>query len=126
MALTPNLPDLSPELEGAAAATVGPLADLPDPGVIRLTGHASTVTAEALRAELVLAADSAASTAIDASELLSVGQAVLQLLIAAREDALQHDHPFDFTGASAAFSERVIGCQLAEVIGLSAGKEMSL
>ncbi|WP_404367779.1 STAS domain-containing protein [Sphingomonas sp. MMS24-J45] len=126
MTLTPNPPDLLPELEEPAATVVVPLADVTDPGVIRLTGHGATVTAEALRAELVLAADTAASTSIDASELLSVGQAVLQLLIAAREDALQNDHPFEFIGASAAFSERVIGCQLAEVIGLSAGKEMSL
>ena len=99
---------------------------VPEPGVIRLTGHGSTVTAEDLRAELVLAADSGSMTSIDASELLSVGQAVLQLLIAARQDAALHNHPFHFTGASAAFAERVVGCQLAESIGLDAGKEGSL
>lgn len=120
MTLTPNPPEASePQLEPVAVADSVP-------GVIKLTGHATTVTAEGLRAELVLAAEGAATTAIDASELLSVGQAVLQLLIAAREDAVQHDHPFHFTGASAAFSERVLGCQLAESIGLTAGKEVSL
>jgi anti-anti-sigma regulatory factor len=113
MTLTLNPPDTSPESEA-------------DPGVIRLTGHGTTVTAGDLRAELVHAADCAPATAIDASDLLSVGQAVLQLLIAAREDAVRNDHPFHFTGASAAFSERVLGCQLAESIGLSAGKEVSL
>lgn len=106
--------------------TLNPPDTAPEPGVIRLTGHAATVTAEHLHAELVRAADGAATTAIDASELLSVGQAVLQLLIAAREDAVQHDHPFHFTAASAAFSDRVRDCQLAESIGLQAGKEISL
>ena len=126
MTLTPNPPDLAIATDGTEAAAVVPSMAATDPGTIVLTGHATTVTAEAIRAELMLAADCASATAIDASELLSVGQAVLQLLIAAREDALQNDHLFHFTGASAAFSERVVGCQLAEAIGLEAGKEVSL
>lgn len=123
MTLTLNPPDTSPEPELPAGPVTAVAAE---PGMIRLTGHGTTVTAGELCAELVLAADSAPTTAIDASELLSVGQAVLQLLIAAREDAVQNDHPFHFTGVSAAFSERVLGCQLAESIGLVAGKEISL
>lgn len=113
MTLTLNQPDPLPEADA-------------DPGMIRLTGHGTTVTAENLRTGLVLAADCAEATEIDASEMLSVGQAVLQLLIAARNDAVLRDHPFHFTGASAAFSERVIGCRLAESIGLRAGKDISL
>ncbi|CAN5518821.1 hypothetical protein BH10PSE14_BH10PSE14_24100 [soil metagenome] len=96
-----------------------------DPGVIRLVGHGSTVTAEDLRTQLVLASDLAESTAIDASETLSVGQAVLQLLIAARHEAGLRNQPFHFTGASVAFSDRVQGCQLADAIGLETGKDIS-
>lgn len=92
------------------------------PGVIRLTGHGTTVTAEDLRSELVLASD-CAGTAIDASEMHSVGQAVLQVLVAARNDALLHAQPFHFTATSDAFAERVNRCQLAESIGMDAGKE---
>ena len=97
----------------------------PDLGTVRLTGHGSTVTAEELRTRLVLASDFAESTAIDASEMLSVGQAVLQLLIAARREAEPRNQRFAFTGASAAFSERVRGCQLADAIGLETGKDVS-
>ncbi len=92
------------------------------PGVIRLTGHGTTVTADDLRTELVLASD-CAGTAIDASEMQSVGQAVLQVLVAARNDALLHAQPFHFTATSDAFAERVTCCQLAESIGMDAGKE---
>jgi len=97
--------------------------DNADLGVIRLEGHATTVTAEDLRTQLVLASESEHGTAIDASELLSVGQAVLQLLIAARTEATAAKRPFQFTGASAAFSERVLGCQLADAIGLESEKD---
>jgi len=92
------------------------------PGVIRLTGHGTTVTAEDLRTDLVLASD-CAGTAIDASEMQSVGQAVLQVLVAARNDALLHAQPFHFTATSDAFAERVTRCQLIESIGMDAGKE---
>jgi len=99
----------------------------PDPavdmGVVALTGHATTVTAEDLRARLVAASDHADATHIDASELLSVGQAVLQLLIAARTEASARNRPFGFTAASVAFSERVTSCLLADAIGLAAGKD---
>jgi anti-anti-sigma regulatory factor len=98
----------------------------PDLGTIRLIGHGSTTTAEDLRTQLVLASDAAEATTIDASEMLSVGQAVLQLLIAARHEAGLRNHRFHYTGASAAFSERVHGCQLANAIGLEIGKDVSL
>jgi anti-anti-sigma regulatory factor len=102
----------------------------PDPasdlGTIRLIGHGSTVTAEDLRTQLVVASDFAEATAIDASESLSVGQAVLQLLIAARHEAGLRNHSLYFTAASVAFSERVQGCQLADAIGLETGKDVSL
>ncbi len=97
-----------------------------DPGTITLIGHGSTVTAEELRSRLVAASDAAEGTAIDASELLSVGQAVLQLLIAARQEADLRNQRFHFTGASTEFSERVQGCQLADAIGLEIRKDVSL
>lgn len=98
----------------------------PGPGTICLAGHGTTVTAQDLRMRLVAASDLEKATAIDASELLSVGQAVLQLLIAAKRDAEKHDRRLNYTGASAAFSERVEGCQLANAIGLKTGKDVSL
>ncbi len=96
-----------------------------DFGVIRLQGHGTTVVADDLRTQLVMAADFSPTTAIDATEALSVGQAVLQLLIAARRDANERDHDFHFVGVSEAFSERVVNCQLATEIGMDAGKDIS-
>jgi len=92
------------------------------PDVIRLTGHGTTETAEDLRGELLLASN-CAGTAIDASEMYSVGQAVLQVLVAARNDALLHDRPFHFTATSDAFADRVTCCLLAELIGTDARRE---
>lgn len=97
----------------------------PDFGAIRLTGHGTTVTAEDLRTQLVVAFDLCNATTIDASESLSVGQAVLQLLIAARNEATAIARDFSFVGASAAFSDRVMSCQLADAIGLEIAKDIS-
>lgn len=119
-AFTP--PPLDAVLTNAAPAPV-PALDL---GTISLDGHGATVTAEDLRNQLIMAADHAMATEIDASGTLSVGQAVLQLLIAARAEAAQRDHDFIYTGASAAFRDRVVGCRLADAIGLEIGKDTSL
>lgn len=97
----------------------------PDFGAIRLVGHGTTVTAENLRTQLVVAFDLCDSTVIDTSESLSVGQAVLQLLIAARNEAKQHGHDFRFVATGAIFSERVNSYQLAEAIGLEIVKDIS-
>ena len=109
-------------LTNAAPAAVSGL----DLGSIYLGGHGATVTAEDLRNQLIMAADHAMATEIDASGALSVGQAVLQLLIAARTEAAERDHDFLYTGASAAFRDRVVACQLADAIGLEIGKDISL
>jgi anti-anti-sigma regulatory factor len=90
--------------------------------VIRLTGHGTTATAEDLRSELVLAIGGA-GTVIDASEMHSVGQAVLQVLVAARNDALLHGRSFHFATTSDAFAERATRCQLTDLIGMDTGKE---
>lgn len=99
---------------------------VPNFGNIRLHGHVTTVAAEDLRNQLIMAADHSVSTAIDATDVLSIGQAALQLLIAAKREATERDHDLHYTGASAAFRERVDTCQLADAIGLETGKDDSL
>lgn len=87
-------------------------------GVVSLACHATTHTAEDLHVRLVLAADGGGAIEIDASGVESVGQAVLQLLVAARAEAIRAAQPFAITRPSAAFVERVTACCLAEAIGL--------
>jgi anti-anti-sigma regulatory factor len=85
---------------------------------LKLPAHCVTTTAEALRAGLVLACD-AGAIEIDASEVESLGQAVLQLLVAACAEAV----PFTIANPSPAFVERVVACRLGGAIGLTAGEE---
>lgn len=80
-----------------------------------LPTHASTVTAEDLRDRLVAAAG---AIEIDAGEVESVGQAVLQLLLAARNEAAATDRPFVIVNPSRAFVDRVRACGLAASLGL--------
>ena len=56
-------------------------------GPIRLPVHNSTVAAEDLRVRLVIAADFESRVEVDASQVESIGQAVLQLLIATKAEA---------------------------------------
>lgn len=95
------------------------------PDAVHLSGHATTVTAVDLRNQLVVASDASDTTMIDASEVLSVGQAVLQLLIAAHNEVNLGTQTLSYVGASAAFSERVVSCQLADAIGLEIEKDIS-
>ena len=100
---------------------------LPDaePGLddrsLRLPAHGTTVTAEDLRVRLVLAADLDDTIEIDASEVESVGQAVLQLLVAARAEAASNGQLFRIANPSPAFVDRVNRCQLAAAVGLDTG-----
>jgi anti-anti-sigma regulatory factor len=97
---------------------------LPEPGderALRLPAHGTTVTAEDLRVRLVLAADFDDTLEIDASEVESVGQAVLQLLVAAKAEAVRNDQQFRIANPSPAFVDRVSRCRLAEVLGLETG-----
>jgi anti-anti-sigma regulatory factor len=86
---------------------------------LKLPSHGSTTTAEDLRVRLVLACDYGGGIEIDASEVESVGQAVLQLLVAAKAETERTGLPFAFTHPSPAFIERVQACRLADAIGLS-------
>jgi anti-anti-sigma regulatory factor len=66
----------------------------------------------------VLAADTAQRIEIDASAVESVGQAVLQILIAARAEATANRQDFIIINPSRAFIERLTGCRLADALGL--------
>lgn len=97
----------------------------PEPGIdyrpLRLPVHGTTVSAEDLRVRMVLAADIDGAIEIDASEVESVGQAVLQILVAARAEATSAGHDFAIVHPSAAFVDRVTRCGLTDAIGLAAG-----
>lgn len=88
-------------------------------GRIRLPANGGTVAAEELRVRLVLAADVDGRIEVDASEVESVGQAVLQLLVAARAEAEANGQSYLILNPSAAFTDRVTGCRLAAAVGLS-------
>lgn len=90
---------------------------------LRLPVHGNTVAAEDLKVRLVLAADLDDEMRIDASQVESVGQCVLQLLVAARAEADRKSLDFEITNPSPAFVERVVGCGLAETLGLETGKD---
>ncbi len=89
-----------------------------DSHAVRLPAHCVTVTAEDLRVKLVLAADLDEELVVDASEVESVGQAVLQLLVAARHEAQGRGQPFLITDPSPAFAHRVGACGLGDLLGL--------
>lgn len=88
------------------------------PTCVALPANGTTATAEELRVQLVLALDGQAPAQIDASEVENVGQAVLQLLVAAQAEARSAGRPLNFANPSAAFRDRVERCRLAEQIGL--------
>jgi anti-anti-sigma regulatory factor len=97
-----------------------PLPDAEE-GALRLPAHGTTVTAETLRARLLAAADVDAAFEIDASQVESIGQAVLQLLVAARAEAASGNQSFRIANPSPAFVDRVNRCRLAGAIGLDTG-----
>ena len=70
---------------------------------------------------LVLAADLDDAIEVDASEVESVGQAVLQLLVAANAEAASAGQAFRIVNPSPAFTDRVNRCHLAAAIGLDTG-----
>lgn len=97
-----------------------PLPDVED-RTLRLPANGTTVTAEDLRVRLVLAADLDDAIEIDASAVESVGQAVLQILVAARAEATASGQEFTIANPSPAFVDRVKSCHLAAAIGLETG-----
>jgi anti-anti-sigma regulatory factor len=95
---------------------------LPDSAIL-LPTNGTTVAAEDLQVSLVLAADRHAPFRIDASAVENVGQAVLQLLVAARAEAAANDLDFAIVAPSEAFLARVRACRLAEPLGLAQQEE---
>lgn len=88
------------------------------PSPLKLPANATTASAESLRAQLIALLEGAGPFAIDASEVENVGQAVLQLIVAAQAEARAAGQLLEITNPSPAFCERVEQCQLSERIGL--------
>ena len=82
---------------------------------VKLPAHCTTTVAAGLHASLL-----AGALTLDASEVESVGQAVLQLLVAARAEA---GADFTIVDPSPAFVDRITNCRLAEAVGLSIEEE---
>lgn len=85
-------------------------------GIIHLPVHGGTVTAEDVKVRLVLAADFGASMIIDASAVETVGQAVVQLLIAARAEADATGQSFAIVNPSEAFTARIAALGLTDAL----------
>lgn len=90
---------------------------------LRLPVHGNTMAAEDLKVRLVLAADLDEQMHIDASQVESVGQCVLQLLVAAHAEAERQSLEFEIINPSPAFVERVVGCGLAKMLSPEARKD---
>lgn len=84
---------------------------------LRLPAHCATVAASDLHGRLVRAAETD-DVSVDASDVENVGQAVLQLLVAARREAEANGRAFAIANPSPAFAERVRACGLGKAIGL--------
>ncbi len=88
-------------------------------GRLHLPPNVTTTMAEDLRAALVLAADHEEAITIDASETESIGQAALQLLIAAKLEADRLNMPFAIEHASSRLTTRLSTLGLADILELS-------
>nr|WP_246586949.1 STAS domain-containing protein [Stakelama flava] len=106
--MLPNLPDGS--------------ADAIDTIVLPVNG--STVNGEELKVRLVLATDLGGEVIVDAGEVESVGQAMVQLLLAGRAEADANGHPFTIINASPAFRTRIEALGLAGPLGLATEEEI--
>ena len=96
------------------------MGELEADGRLHLPPNLTTVMAG-----LVLAADHEAAILIDAADTTSIGQAALQLLIAARQEADRMNIPFGIANAREPLVRRIEALGLAEMLGL-AGKGESV
>lgn len=94
--------------------------------VVHLPADGATVTASALRQRLLEAFDQGGAMVIDGSAVQTIGQAVLQLLLAARHQAAAVGTTCDIINASLPLVETARRCRLAEAIGLDHGKALAL
>ena len=93
---------------------------------LALPVHCTTTTAEDLRVRLVLSFDLDETTEVDASHVASIGQACLQVLIAANLEAGRAGQPFSVASPSAACLDRLNNCGLAHATGVMLGEGESL
>jgi anti-anti-sigma regulatory factor len=85
---------------------------------VALPPHGSTVVAEDLRVRLVMACDGDGDVVVDGSDVESIGHAVLQLLIATREEADRNGAAFSIANPSAPLRQRLSACGLSALFGL--------
>ena len=90
---------------------------------ILLPANCNTAAAEELQVRLVLSADAGQGTRVDASGVEMLGQACLQLLLAARHAALQANTEFDLLQPSPAFLDWVKRCCVGDALGLAVASE---
>lgn len=91
--------------------------------IVALPARCVTVAAEDVRNQLVMASGLGSETVVDAGAVQTVGQAVLQLLVSARNDAATRQRGFRFSAMSPAFVERVTAMCLATRLGLATTEE---
>ena len=87
-------------------------------GPVALPPHGSTVVAEDLRVRLVMACDGDGDIVVDGSEVESIGQAVLQLLIATREEADRNGDVLTIANPSRPLRQRLSACGLGAMFGI--------
>ena len=87
-------------------------------GPVSLPPHGSTVLAEDLRVQLVVASDVDGDLVIDGADVESIGQAVLQLLIATKAEAERNGQTFTIANPSEALRRRISACGLSDHFGL--------
>lgn len=85
---------------------------------IELPATLSTPACDALHRQLIEAAEADAPVEIDASAVETVGQAALQLLVAARREVVGRGGSFAIAAPSASFHEQVERCGIGPLIGL--------
>lgn len=86
----------------------------PEQSSVTLPAHCNLVAAKALLRELT----DGPATAVDASQVEDLGQAVLQLLVAARRSAAANGQTFQISSPSDAFAARVSLCGLSGELGI--------
>lgn len=93
------------------------------PALIVLPTNLGTGAAEELQTRLVLTLDQSDELTVDASQVETVGQSALQLLVAARRTAVAQGGFVTFINPSPALRARVESCQLTAALGLESFEE---
>ena len=91
--------------------------------IVVLPARCVTVAAEDVRNQLVMASGLGSETIVDAGAVQTVGQAVLQLLVSAHNDAAARQSGVRFSATSPVFVERVTALGLAALLGIATIEE---